>query len=132
LHDALPIYLIVGGGSCHDTRLDAEAVAQQLHAAPGRDGIVGGKNDTRERGADVRALENGVDAVGAENAVAQLEYDDVRLARGELGQHRARERGAVGFRGGDDAQIGEDGRATRARVFHREDVTPQRHTRGLE
>ena len=44
---------------------------------------------------DVGAFENRIDAVGAENAVAQLEHDDVRLARRKLGQHGARERRTV-------------------------------------
>ena len=48
-----------------------------------------------ERAADVGALEDRIDAVGAEDAVAELEHDDVGLAGGELGEHGARERRPV-------------------------------------
>ena len=41
------------------------------------------------------AFEDRIDAVGAEDAVAELEHDDVGLAGGELGQHGARERRTV-------------------------------------
>ena len=82
--------------------------------------------------ADVRALEDRVDAVGAEDAVAQLEHDDVRLAVGELGEHGARERRADLRGGRDDAEVREDQRVARAGIFHRQDVAAQRDARGLE
>ena len=43
-----PTWLSVAG-SGHHARLDAEALAQQLHAAPGRDRVVGRKHHAGER-----------------------------------------------------------------------------------
>ena len=72
---------VVGGRPGHRHRLDAVALAQHAHAAPGRHRIVGGEHHGGERGAELLVGEDRVDAVGAEQAVAQLDHDHVRAGR---------------------------------------------------
>jgi len=51
--DDLDAHLVVGARPGDHARLYEEALAQQLHAAPGRDRIVRRQDDCAERGADV-------------------------------------------------------------------------------
>ena len=72
---------VVGGRARDRGGLDAVSARAGVHAAPGRDRVVGRQHHAGERLAHVFLLEDRVDAVGAEEAVAQLEHDDVGLLR---------------------------------------------------
>src|SRR6185295_10844406 len=111
---------------------DAITLAQDVDAAIGRDRIVRGEHDTRHRLAQVFLLEDGVDAISPQQAVAQLEHDDVGLLLGELGEHGARQRRAYLARGRHDAEVSEYERVARTGILEGKDVAAQGNTRRLE
>ena len=76
-------------------------------------------------------VEDRVDAVGAEHAVAELEHDDVGLAGWRAWSASCARAGPFVARRGHDAEVGEDRDAARAGVLHREDVAAQRDARRL-
>ncbi len=58
--------------------------------------------------ANIRRRQDRFDAIGTEDAVAQLEHDHIRLALRHFSQQRARDRRAGLRGGGDHTEIGED------------------------
>jgi hypothetical protein len=81
---------------------------------------------------NVRALENGVHTIGAQQTIAELEHDDVWLLLRELREHDARNGRPHLAGGGYDAEVREDERVARAGILECHDVAAQGNTRGLE
>jgi hypothetical protein len=123
---------VVGRRSRDGARLDREALTQQLDAAPRRDGIVRRQDHRGQRFLDVGRRQDRLDAVRAEDPVAEFEHNDIGPPLCHLAQHRTRERGPG--RGGcrDDAKVREDHAAARPGVLHRKDVAAQRDTGRFE
>ena len=68
---------VVGRRPRHKGRIDVELLPENSRTSPGGNRIVCTKNDNSESIADVVVCENCFDAVGAEQAVAVFEYDDI-------------------------------------------------------
>ena len=81
LADDFDSHLIVGRGSGDHARFDAESFAQQFDAAPGGDRIVRRQHHGGQRRLDVGLAQDGFDAIGSEQAVAQFEDDGIRTGR---------------------------------------------------
>src|SRR5688572_1382573 len=132
LPDDVDADLVVGRGPRDDGRLDAELLAQQLRAAPRADGIVRAEHHRRDLSDDLLVAQDRLDAVSAEQTVAELEHDRVGLLVRQLVQQRARQRRRVPRGRRADAEVRKHRDVARARVLHRQDIAAQRDARGLE
>src|SRR5467141_743349 len=103
LANDLDPHLIVRRGAGDHAGFDAEALAQQLDAAPGGDRIVGRQRHRGQGRFDVRLAQNRLHTIRPQQPVAKFEHYYIRLTAGHFRENGTGQRRSAFLGRGHDA-----------------------------